>query len=88
MASEKGELHWRETYYILFPSDRRPTLTQIDSALSRISGQCQLKNREADDDGYFESILIESPDDHAAVEISYETSDLVKEELQRAKEFC
>lgn len=87
MSTEKGELHWRETYYILFPSNRRPTLTQIDASLATIGDQCQLKNREANDDGFFESILVESPDDHSAVEISYEMGELVTEQsLELAKE--
>lgn len=87
MEEGRNELHWRETYYIFFPSDRRPTLMQIDTALSKISDRCQLKNREANEDGLFESILVDAPDDHAALEISYEMGEVVTEQsFQLAKQ--
>jgi len=87
MAESPGEFQWRETYFLLFPSDRRPTLTQVDTALSRTDERCQLKNREADDAGYFESVLVVAPDNQAALEISYETGDAVTEQsLELAKQ--
>jgi hypothetical protein len=39
-----------------------------------------LENLSANDDGLFESVLVESPEDHAAVEISYEASESVSEQ--------
>ena len=87
MAESPGEFQWRETYFVLFPSDRRPTLMQVDTALGHTDERCQLKNREANDAGYFESILVVAPDDHAALEISYETGDAVTEQsLELAKQ--
>ncbi|MBN1853341.1 MAG: hypothetical protein JW829_11475 [Pirellulales bacterium] len=87
MEQRENELQWIETYYIFFPSDRRPTLMQIDTALSKINDRCQLENREADEDGLFESILVDAPDDHAAIEISYETGESVTEQsLELAKQ--
>ncbi len=74
------ELEWRETYFILFPAEQRPTLSHVDEALGSIGGGFALKNHEATEDGLFESILIESPENHAAVEISYETGDAVREQ--------
>ena len=85
--SKSDELHWRETYFILFPQKQRPTLTQVESALSEASDRLQLENLEADDDGYFASLLVESPQDHAAVEISYESGDtVVQQNLEWAKD--
>ena len=81
------ELHWRETYFILFPHDRRPTLEQVASALAEADRRFLLENLESDDGGLLESLLVESPEDHAAVEISYEVGDAVIEQnLEWAKQ--
>ena len=81
------ELHWRETYFIVFPHDRRPTLKQVASALTEANRRFQLENPESDDGGLLESLLVESPEDHAAVEISYEVGDAVIEQnLEWAKQ--
>ena len=39
-----------------------------------------LENLEADEDGMFESLLVQAPEDHSALEISYETGDAVIEQ--------
>ncbi|MEX0938357.1 MAG: hypothetical protein WDZ59_10905 [Pirellulales bacterium] len=71
------EYQWRETYFILFSSSRRPTLAQVEDALSQLGGRVQLQNMVADDEGSFESLMLRSPEDYAALEISYETGDAV-----------
>lgn len=84
--SKSDELLWRETYFILFSRTRRPTLTQVEDALLQTGGRLQLDNLAADDDGLFASLLVESPEDHAAVEVSYEVGDAVVEQnLEWAK---
>jgi hypothetical protein len=84
----KGDdLLWLETYFIVFPSDRRPTLQQVESALAEAGPRLVIDNLEADDDGLFASLLVQSPEDHAAVEISYETGEAVIEQnLEWAKQ--
>ncbi len=74
------ELLWLETYFIVFPHKRRPTLTQVERALMEADPRLRLENLSANDDGLFESVLVESPEDHAAVEISYEASESVSEQ--------
>lgn len=88
MASGKSdELLWRETYFILFPHTNRPTLSQVENALAKANRRLILDNLEADDDGRFASLLVESPEDHAAVEVSYEVGEAVTEQnLQWAEE--
>jgi hypothetical protein len=87
-SSGKGdELLWLETYFILFPSKRRPTLTQVERALTAASPRLRLENLAADDDGLFESVLVESPEDNAAVEVSFEMGDAIAEQnMQWAKD--
>jgi len=78
--ASSDELHWRETYFILFLHQRRPALEEVRSALQGANHRFQLKNLESDDQGGFESLLVESQEDHAAVEISYESGEAVNEQ--------
>jgi hypothetical protein len=74
------ELEWRDTYFILFQKSERPTLTQVEAAITESSRRLKLENLEADDDGMFESVLVQAPQDNAALEISYETGEAVSEQ--------
>lgn len=79
MDIENGssELEWRDTYFILFPRAERPTLTQVESAISDVASNVTLENLQADQDGLFESILVQAPDDNAALEITFESGEAV-----------
>ncbi len=74
------QLEWRDTYFILFQQADRPTLTQVEAAITEASRRLKLENLEADDDGMFESVLVQAPQDNAALEISYERGDAVVEQ--------
>lgn len=74
------QLSWRETYFVLLQHDHRPTLTQVEGALTDAAARLKIENLEADDDGLFQSLLIQAPEDNAAVEISYEAGDAVSEQ--------
>ena len=76
----EGELQWRETYYILFQVADRPTLNQVEAALTEASNRFHIDRLVADDDGLFVSVLVEAPEDHAALEISFESGDAVVEQ--------
>lgn len=83
-----GEYHWRETYFILFESDRRPTAEQMERTLRGVGDRCQISHVMGDDQGRFESITMNSAADHAAVEISYESGETVIEQAcELAKQF-
>jgi hypothetical protein len=77
MVDNDEQLEWRDTYFILFQQADRPTLTQVEAAITESSRRLKLENLEADDDGLFESVLVQAPQDNAALEISYETGDAV-----------
>lgn len=88
MAKPTDELHWRETYFIVFPQDQRPALDKVTKALAKANPNFALENPAADDAGLLESLLVESDEDHAAVEISYEVGNAVIEQnLEWAKQF-
>jgi hypothetical protein len=74
------QLEWRDTYFVLFQQANRPTLTQVEAAITESSQRLKLENLEADEDGMFESVLVHAPQDNAAVEISYEVGAAVVEQ--------
>jgi hypothetical protein len=77
--AQRDDLLWLETYFILFPHQRRPTLSQVEHALAEANPHLLLQNLAADDDGLFASLLVQSPEDHAAVEVSYDMGEAVIE---------
>jgi hypothetical protein len=77
---ERQDYKWRETYFVLFDSCQRPSLKKVEGVLKDLSDRFVLSNARADEDGRFESITVMSPDDYAALDISYEAGDEVKEQ--------
>ena|SRR6185295_17006734 len=77
---ERDEFKWRETYFVMFQSSSRPSLKKVERMLRGLSDRFELTNAVADDDGRFESVTVLSPDDYAALDISYETGDEVVEQ--------
>lgn len=74
------ELLWRETYFIVLPRGNRPTAAQVKKSLTSAGGRLALKNLAGNSEGQFESVFVESLEDHAAVEISYESGEGVLEQ--------
>ncbi len=68
---ENNQYRWRETYFVLFDSRKRPTLEAVQQALVVLSDRYVLTNLSADDDGRFDSLTLLSPDDFAALDICY-----------------
>jgi hypothetical protein len=77
---ERDEYRWRETYFVLFDSAKRPTLKKVERVLRELNDRFTLSNARADEDGRFESITVMSPDDYAALDISYEAGEEVVEQ--------
>lgn len=88
MSDKKAdELHWRETYFIVFPKDQRPSLDEVEHVLADASPRFKLQNLAADDEGMFQSVLVESDEDHAAVEVSFELGEsVIEQNLEFAKQ--
>jgi hypothetical protein len=68
---ENDQYRWRETYFVLFQSSKRPTLEKVQQTLSKLNSRFTLTNLSADESGRFESLTVLSPDDFAALDISY-----------------
>jgi hypothetical protein len=77
---ERDEYKWRETYFVLFDSCKRPNLKKVERVLHELSDRFKLTNARADEDGRFESITVLAPDDYAALDISYESGEEVLEQ--------
>jgi hypothetical protein len=77
---ENDRFRWRETYFVLFPSERRPSLQTVEKKLALLSKRYELSNLAADDDGWFESLTLVSPDDFAALDICYTSGPEVLEQ--------
>lgn len=82
---EQG-LQWRDTYFVWFPSERRPKLQQVEAVLKRLPEHFELKFPEQDEAGDFESITLLSAADHSALEISYLEGDDLREQAQSLAE--
>lgn len=76
---EDQHYRWRETYFVMFPSERRPSLAAMKKTLSALGERYVLVHGRADPKGHFESIGLLSPDDFAAVDISYVSGEEVLE---------
>ncbi len=83
---EREEFKWRETYFVLFDSCNRPSLKSVEQTLRNLSDRFQLSNGLEDEDGRFESITVMSPDDYAALDISYDSGEEVVEQVAGLQE--
>src|SRR6476620_8372955 len=79
-AGGEEQLEWRDTYFVLIQQSDRPKLTQVEAATTETSRRLKLEHLEADEDGMFESVLVQAPQDNAALEISYERGEAVVEQ--------
>jgi len=68
---ENDQYRWRETYFVLFDSAKRPSLKKLQRALARLSSRFILTNLGAGEQGQFESLTVLAPDDFAALDVCY-----------------
>jgi hypothetical protein len=77
---ENSDYKWRETYFVLFDPAKRPSLETIAKALHELNPRFELSNLAADEEGLFESLTLHSPQDYAALDISYMAGEEVQEQ--------
>ena len=78
---ENDQYQWRETYFVLFHEKDRPTLDDVQKTLASLGNQYQVIEQRSNEGGFFESLTIISPDDFAAMDITYLAGDEVKEQV-------
>jgi len=79
---EESGFQWRETYFVLFPMSRRPQAAAVREALQRLDARYQISELQASENSEFESVTLKSPDDFAAMDISYMDGEEVAEQVQ------
>ena len=77
---ENEEYQWRETYFILFQSAKRPSATAVASRLKAMDPRYEVTNIRENEAGQLESLTLFSPDDYAAMDISFVTGEEVSEQ--------
>lgn len=75
--SSDDRYEWRETYFVLFQSRKRPLLSDVEAAFKGLGSQFQLTDPTADAEGRIEALNVVSPEDHSALEIDYLSGDEV-----------
>ena len=75
---ENDHYKWRETYFVLFDSAKRPALARLTKVLQSLNQRFELSNVLGDDDGAFESLTLRSPQDYSALDISYVSGEEVQ----------
>lgn len=83
---ENSQYRWRETYFVLFESSKRPTLEKLQRAMAAVNDRFTLTNLRSDDQGRAESLTVLAPDDFAALDISYLEGEEVLEQGERLAE--
>lgn len=84
--SESEQFAWRDTYFVWFMANRRPSLKQLQKTLAALPDHYELQHPEADEQGNIESITVLSTTDRAALEISYLTGDDIQMEAEASAE--
>src|ERR1041384_1018984 len=85
---ENNEYKWRESHFVLFDVSKRPTLEKMGKVLTKLNPRFELSNLSSDERGMFESLTLHSPQDYAAVDISYTDDEEVMEQGETlAKEY-
>ena len=78
---ENDQYTWRETYFVLFEEKNRPTGEQVRQALAELGPRYQVENVSSNEAGLCESLTLLSPDDYAAMDITYVSGNEVQEQM-------
>jgi hypothetical protein len=79
---EDDRYRWRETYFVLFHTGNRPSATAIQEALRSLAPRIQLREMRVGSQDELESMTMVSPDDFAAMDISYVSGEEVEEQIR------
>jgi len=83
---EDKRYRWRETYFVLFRHERRPTLVELEKAVAALNPGYRLCNVTANEDGTFDSVSVVATEDFAALDICYCRGEEVAEQVEALAE--
>lgn len=75
------QYQWRETYFVLFREGDRPLADKVVKALTGDDRRFQVTDVRGDENGRLDSLTLKSPDDFAAMDISFVNGDEVTEQI-------
>ena len=78
---ENDEYRWRETYFVMMKGDARPTGDSVQSTLKQLNRRYELSDPRTNGAGELESMTLQSPDDNAAMDISYIEGEEVTDQI-------
>jgi len=76
---EHDEYRWRETYFVLFDQQNRPTADQIVAALREVNENYDITDVRKTEADQIESMTVLSPDDYSGMDITFVSGEEVKE---------
>ncbi len=79
---ENDEFRWRDTYFVLFHEKDRPLAEGTLKSFETLGPRYEVKDVRCDEQGRLESLTLISPDDFAAMDISYICGEEVEEQVQ------
>jgi hypothetical protein len=77
---ENDAYRWRETYFVYLQRQRCPKPEAIERALEELGGRYQREQLRCGEDGQFESLTVISPEDYAAMDITYLAGEEITEQ--------
>ncbi len=78
---ENDEFRWRDTYFVLFHEKDRPSADATLESLQTLGPRYRVQDVRYDEEGRLESLTLLSPDDFAAMDISYIFGEEVEEQV-------
>src|SRR5262245_33632197 len=83
---ENEGFRWRETYFVLFREQDRPTVERAKKAIHELGKKYELAEVRGDESGRLDSLELFSPADYAALDVSYVSGDDVLDYVQELKD--
>jgi hypothetical protein len=82
---EDSRFQWRETYFVLFDSQQRPTIAAVKRALAELKAGLNIAESTESEDGFLEAMTVLSHIDSSGIDITYIDGEEVKEQLAELK---
>ena len=80
---EDDQYQYCDTFFVYFQAQNRPSLEEIEKALSGGGETRELTDAKADSDGLFKSITVRSPHDSSAMDIAFVGGEEVAEQVEQ-----
>ena len=75
---------WRETYFVLFDKQLRPSAADVQKSLSEL-GKLEIQEVQGEEKGLLESLTVLSHADAAGMDITFVVGEEVKEQISELK---